>query len=81
MRRLVSFALIAIATPAAAQQEAPATSKPAAEKKVCRPIQTTGSMMAKRVCHSKAEWASIDATNGQNADRALSQRRTTRDRM
>jgi hypothetical protein len=40
------------ATPAAA---------PAKEKLVCRREEETGSVVAKRVCHTKAEWAAMDA--------------------
>lgn len=30
-----------------------------AEKKICRNLDTTGSRMAKRACHTKAEWKKL----------------------
>ena len=36
-------------------------------KKVCRTVDTTGSiMMGTRVCHTKAEWATLDEHNSAN---------------
>lgn len=32
-----------------------------AERKICRNLETTGSRMAKRACHTKAEWKKLDA--------------------
>ena len=32
---------------------------PAKEKKICRGDQDTGSRFAKKICHTKAEWAQI----------------------
>jgi len=37
------------------------------EKKLCRSLEVTGSIMPKRSCHTKAEWAQIDATNAADA--------------
>jgi hypothetical protein len=37
------------------------------EKKICRSLEVTGSIMPKRTCHTKAEWAQIDATNAADA--------------
>ena len=42
--------------------------KPVKEKKICRREIATGSMMAKNVCHSKAEWAALDQTNDAKID-------------
>jgi hypothetical protein len=39
------------------------TPAPPAEKKLCRSLEVTGSIMPKRTCHTKAEWAQIDAAN------------------
>ena len=65
-------AALALALPAAAvAQETPAAPAPAPaapEKKQCRLYGQTGSIMpGKRVCHTKAEWASIDQANGTTA--------------
>ena len=43
------------------------TPKPA--KPVCRKAPVTGSNFSTRTCHSKEEWAAIDAANGANAER------------
>lgn len=67
--RLVSLlALVALATPAVAQ-DAPATTTAAeqadANKMVCRRYGQTGSIMGgKKVCHTRAEWARADAMKG-----------------
>ena len=42
--------------------------------KVCRRLDTTGSIMSTRVCHTRAEWAQIDGQNAQNAEQALARR-------
>ncbi|RYD48935.1 MAG: hypothetical protein EOP60_14790 [Sphingomonadales bacterium] len=57
MRSLWFVALTVIATPALAQQSAEA---PKPEKKICRPVATTGSILGgKRECRTKAEWAAL----------------------
>ena len=72
--RLVSvLALLAFAVPAIAQETPP--EKPA-EKKICRAVQTTGTILGgKRECHTKAEWDKIRAADQENAARALDRRR------
>jgi hypothetical protein len=42
----------------------------ATEKPVCRKEVPLGSIMAKRTCHSKAEWAEIDSANAGAAENA-----------
>lgn len=62
--RLATLLLAVIATPAAAQTAADAPATPKPEKKLCRTIDTTGSIMGgTKTCHTKAEWAAIDQTN------------------
>lgn len=63
------------AAPAAAQPvpQPPTLAEP--DKPVCRREQALGSFLAKRVCHSKREWAVIDRANNRDAETALSQRR------
>ncbi|UZK64838.1 hypothetical protein [Sphingomonas sp. M1-B02] len=69
MRFVPLFALLALSTPAFAQETPsagahPQAAKPA-DKPICRRINTTGTIMGgKKVCHSKAEWATIDGSDG-----------------
>lgn len=74
-----------VASPAFAQQTAPAAAPagtapaadaPAPEKPICRRIQVTGSNMAKRECHSRAEWKAIDAQQDPSSVRAFQNRPT-----
>lgn len=76
MKFAVVFACVAFAVPALAQQAAPTPAAPDAkpEKKICRLVDTTGSIMGKRECHTKEEWRQISAANSENAERALSNR-------
>ena len=47
-----------------------ATAAPAAKplanpnKRICRADTDTGSLMAKRICHTRAEWAAMDSEDG-----------------
>ena len=65
---LMLTAVAAPTTPLAPPTPAPAV-RPA-EKPVCRAGATPiGSMLpGKRVCHSRSDWAAIDAANQRNAD-------------
>lgn len=59
MIKLAPLALLLCATPALASETAQkdATETPAKpEKKVCKTERSTGSIMPKRTCRSKAEW-------------------------
>jgi hypothetical protein len=57
MRFVPFLALIALASPALAQDNAAAAKK---EKKICRMVSATGSILGgKRACHTKEEWAAI----------------------
>ncbi|THD36007.1 MAG: hypothetical protein E7773_08670 [Sphingomonas sp.] len=61
----VSFA---VAAPAVAG-DSPDSAKPAKEKKICRRETVTGSIVPfKTTCHTKSEWASIDAENARAVD-------------
>lgn len=72
MRFIPLLALLALAAPAAAQD-----AQPAPEKKICRRSgPATGSIMpARPVCHTKAEWASIDAANRKSTDSLIDRAR------
>jgi hypothetical protein len=57
----------------------PVTPAPVAEEKpVCRREAPVGSNLTVRVCHTKADWRTIDATNGESATTVLSERRMAR---
>jgi hypothetical protein len=63
-------AVACVSAPALANHD----KKPAdPNKKVCRRIVETGSIMGESVCHTSAEWAQIDAQNNRNASDMLSQ--------
>jgi hypothetical protein len=51
---------------AAAQDVQNAAQAP--EKKICRNVMATGSIMAKRICLSKDEWSRFHDLNGKHAD-------------
>ncbi|MDG2535618.1 hypothetical protein P6144_18295 [Sphingomonas sp. HITSZ_GF] len=75
MKFAVLFACVAFAVPAIAQQATPtpaADAKP--EKKICRMVESTGSIMGKRECHTKEEWRQIADANADRAGRALDNR-------
>jgi len=60
--------LVALAMLAAAQ---PAKTMPMEiEKKVCRNVDMTGTMMKKRVCLTEKEWSEVDRLNRERATRA-----------
>jgi hypothetical protein len=82
MRRLIVLAVFCAvpsallaqdASPAPATAAAPA--KPEKEKKICRREETTGSIMATRICHTKEEWVAIDKANQAAADQFSAARR------
>ena len=60
--------LVALVMLAAAQ---PAKTMPMEiEKKVCRNLDMTGTMMKKRVCLTEKEWSEVDRLNRERATRA-----------
>ncbi|KQN03872.1 hypothetical protein [Sphingomonas sp. Leaf25] len=58
---------------AAALQTAPA---PPPEKKICRRDVATGTIMPRRTCRTRAEWAQIDAATSAMTDQTMRQRAT-----
>ncbi len=54
--------LLALAVQSATPVPTPAPA-PAPEKKQCRRLETTGSIMAKQTCHTTSEWAAIDGAH------------------
>lgn len=55
---------------AAIAQEAgpPQAAAPVKERKICRAIIATGSVMTRRKCLTKAEWARLDSENAAQAE-------------
>lgn len=72
----VTGLLLALAPQVAAAQAtpAPAAAASADDKKVCRRSTDTGSIMTKRVCHTRGEWMQIDQQNAANSQSALDRR-------
>ena len=71
MRFVALFAVFALSAPAMAQNNAvtPAATATAAEKKVCRAVSQTGSILGgKRECHTKKEWVEIAERNRVNRE-------------
>jgi hypothetical protein len=67
---LIAATIIGIQSSASADNNAVTPAD--GNKKMCRRIETTGSIMpAKRVCRTKSEWAQIDQTNGNNVGRTM----------
>ncbi|QDZ06543.1 hypothetical protein FPZ24_02870 [Sphingomonas panacisoli] len=63
MRVLIVVAVAMLLPTAALADDA----KPAAEKKICRQQENTGSLFSKRICHTVSEWAKIDARDREDA--------------
>lgn len=85
MKTLMAAAFVLWSSATFAQTNAPsdatgATAAPAKvkpPKPICRSENTTGSMFPTRTCHTKEEWAAIDAANAANAERMQNSRSTT----
>jgi predicted secreted protein len=74
-KMMACVAAMSFAIPAMAQTDT-AAPKPVKEKKVCRREAVTGSIIGTRsVCHTKTEWAAIDAANAGNAEGELTRGR------
>ena len=67
---LLALAMLAAQAPAAV----PVAEKPVKEKKVCKYVGNTGSILEKRECRTKSEWAEIAKRNQENADRYANDR-------
>ncbi|WP_174298516.1 hypothetical protein [Sphingomonas bacterium] len=72
---LAALVALGMAGPAVAKDKKPVDP----DKKVCRSEVATGSRFAKTTCHTLAEWAQIDGTNGGDARTMLD--RATRSGM
>lgn len=74
MRHILCFvATLGLASGALAQTaEVPA--KPVKEKKVCKRLDKTGSILGERTCMTKSEWEAFAAANAANADKLSRER-------
>jgi len=80
-KMLALAAAVSFTMPAVAQTPDPAKPAPKKEKKVCRRLDQTGSILGSRpTCHTKEEWASIDAANARNAGKLMDDTRSTSNR-
>lgn len=70
----VIFAATAVTSLAAADGTDKKAPEAAKEKKICRRELSTGSILAKSTCHTKAEWDAITAANQSDVDRFAAQR-------
>ncbi len=69
-----AFAQVAAPTPGAAGATAVAPAPVLApDKKICRSQVPLGSIMSKRICHTRSEWAAIRASDNAAAANALDQ--------
>lgn len=75
---LVPSCAMLLAAPALAADAAPVTVRdtpPQKERKVCRGDASTGSIMRKRTCRTRAEWAAVDGATAADAERQFDERR------
>lgn len=65
IRLFAAAAVMCLFSHTALAQDAPAADPavPVKEKKICRAETATGSVMARRVCRTKAEWARLKELN------------------
>lgn len=66
MRMFVAFTAAALAASPALAQDTAASAAP--EKKICKTIVPTGSIMGKRICLTKTEWRQFDEINERTVD-------------
>lgn len=69
IRVTAAIAAAMLFTSAAVAQDSPAPeAKPVPEKKLCRSVVPTGTIMAKRICLTKKEWAEFSSRNDRHND-------------
>ena len=70
VRTCTAIAAICLVSSVAAAQDTPQPSAavPVKEKKICRAMAATGSIMSRRKCMTKTEWAKFDAENETQAE-------------
>lgn len=87
MKTLIAVAMVftpglAVAqTTGAGAANSPTPTTPSAKTKppkpICRKEDVTGSFFPARTCHTREEWAAIDAANAKNAERISAARNTS----
>ncbi|TPG52036.1 hypothetical protein [Sphingomonas glacialis] len=60
------FATGAVAAQTEGTAAPTSTAKPKKEKKVCRSVEVTGSILGQSVCHTAAEWAAMSGRGQRN---------------
>lgn len=74
MKLAIFIALAGLSAPLVAQ-EAPAPEAKPADKKICRMVEQTGSiLLRKKYCLTRAEWAQFNRYTEDRASRAMDQR-------
>lgn len=70
IRLSAAVALSCLLSHAAVAQDAPASgqTQPVKEKKLCRSVVPTGTIMAKRICLTKSEWTEFNSRNERHND-------------
>jgi hypothetical protein len=72
--KVLLFFMFAMLSPPALAQDNP-EQKPAEDKKICRMVEQTGSiLLRKKYCLTRAEWAKLNQVTGDRAARAMDQR-------
>ena len=72
---IVSLLAAMLALPQAEAPAPAATPTPVPEKQICRRETYTSSNLMKRVCHTRAEWAAINAGTAEGTETVLRARR------
>jgi hypothetical protein len=75
MKFIMLCALATLSAPAFAQEAPAPAEKPAAEKKICRMVEQTGSiLLRKKYCLTREEWSKLSENTSDRAGRAMDQR-------
>jgi hypothetical protein len=69
-RAIMALSALGLAAPALADEPAGTSAQPDKDKAVCRKVIDTGSILPKRICLSKAEWAAIKKKRDEDDQRA-----------
>jgi len=71
-------AFVLLSTAAHAESTASPSAEPVKEKKICRSQPKTGSFIAKRICHTRAEWKAIEDAQSRVSEQAIDKLRNSR---
>ena len=76
---MIALALMASVALTFTGQAAPSPSRnDGSEKRICRQDPSTGTILPKRICHTKAEWNAIRAHDTVDTDNAFDRRGNNR---